>query len=109
MEKEKIEKLKICCISDIAKRLDNTKRILVEMEKGDVIEIRNNSIHTSNAIYIFVNCRRPEKAKGLLADQVIIDNRDPMRSIARDILRDSCVPESYQIIDDRVLGTSDGI
>lgn len=107
MEKEKVEKLTICCISDIAKRLDNSRRIILEMEKGDVISIRNNQINTSNTIYIFVNCRRAENVKGILADQVIIDMREPMRSMARDILRESCVPEEYQIIDDRKLYTSD--
>ncbi len=66
---EEIKKLKIYCLSDIANRLDNTKRILLHLEKDDI--------------------------------------REPMRSMAVDILRASCVPEQYQIIDDREIGTSD--
>lgn len=104
---EEIRKLKIYCLSDIAERLDNTKRILLYLEKNDIREIKRNSFSTSNAVYVFVNCRSPAKAKGILADQVIIDFREPMRSIAAEILRTSCVPEQYQIIDDREIGTSD--
>ncbi len=100
-------KLKIYCLSDMGKRLDNLKRILLHLEKDDIREIKHNSFSTSNAIYVFVNCRNPAKAKGILADQVIIDLREPMRSIAAEILRTSCVPEQYQIIDDRKIGTSD--
>lgn len=105
---EEIKKLKIYCLSDIANRLDNTKRILLHLEKDDIREIKRNSFSTSNAVYVFVNCRNPAYLKGILADQVIIDFREPMRSMAVDILRASCVPEQYQIIDDRELGTSDG-
>ena len=104
---ERIKKLKICCLSDIAERLDNSKRILLYLEKDDIREIKRNSFSTSNTVYIFVNCRRPENVKGILADQAIIDFREPMRSLAIDILRESCVPEQYQIIDDRKIGTSD--
>lgn len=104
---EEIRKLKIYCLSDIAERLDNTKRILLHLEKGDIREIKGNSFSTSNTVYVFVNCRNTENAKGVCADQVIIDFREPMRSMAIDILRASCVPEEYQIIDDRVIGTSD--
>lgn len=82
------------------------RRILLSIEK-DIIDVKPNSFSTSNAIYIFVNCCKPERAKEILADQVIIDLREPMRSIAKDILRESCVPESYQIIDDRKIGASD--
>ena len=105
---EEIRKLKIYCLSDIAERLDNTKRILLYLEKDDIREIKRNSFSTSNAVYVFVNCRNPENVKGINADQVIIDFREPMRSMAIDILRESCAPEEYQIIDDRELGTSDG-
>lgn len=104
---EEIRKLKIYYLSDIAKRLDNAKRILLYMEKEDVMEIKRNSFSTSNAVYVFVNCRRPENVKGILADQVIIDFREPMCSMAIDILGMSCVPEQYQIIDDRRIGASD--
>lgn len=104
---EEIRKLKIYCLSDIARRLENTKRILLYMEKEDVMEIKHNSFSTSNVIYVFVNCRNPAKVKGISADQVIIDFREPMKSMAVDILRESCVPEQYQIIDDRDIGTSD--
>lgn len=104
---EEIRKLKIYCLSDIAERLDNLKRILLHLEKDDIREIKHNSFSTSNAVYVFVNCRGPEKVKGFLADQVIIDFREPMCSMAIDILRESCVPEQYQIIDDRKIGTSD--
>ena len=104
---EEIRKFKIYYLSDIAKRLDNAKRILLYMEKEDVMEIKRNSFSTSNAVYVFVNCRRPENVKGILADQVIIDFREPMRGMAIDILRMSCVPEQYQIIDDRRIGASD--
>lgn len=104
---EEARKLKIACLSDIRKRLDNTKRILLDMEKGDISEIKQNSFSTSNAVYVFINCGDPTKAQGALADQVIIDYREPMRSIARNILRMSCVPEGYQIIDDRRIYTSD--
>lgn len=105
---ERIRKLKIYCLSNIAERLDNSKRILLHLEKDDIREIKRNSFSTSNAVYVFVNCRNPAKVKGISADQVIIDFREPMRSMAIDILRESCVPEEYQIIDDREIGTSDG-
>lgn len=104
---EEIKKLKIYCLSDIAERLDNTKDILLYMERGNVIERNHNSFSTPNTVYVFVNCRKPENVKGILADRVIIDFREPMRSLAIDILRASCVPEQYQIIDDRKIGTSD--
>lgn len=101
---EEIRKLKLYCISDIAEHLKNTKRILLNMEKEDVTEVKRNSFSTSNTVYMFVNCRNPAKVKGISADQVIIDFREPMRSMAIDILRESCVPEEYQIIDDREIG-----
>lgn len=101
---EEIRKLKICCLSDNARRLDNMKRILLQLENEKVICTRSNKLLTTDAIYIFINCIRPENAKGMDADQVIIDLREPMRSIANEILRMSCVPEQYQIIDDRKLG-----
>lgn len=102
-----IRKLNIVCLSDSGQRLDNTKRILLEMERGNIVDIRPNSFSTYNAIYVFINCIKPERAQGISADQVIIDFREPMRSIALNILRRSCVPERYQIIDDRAIGTSD--
>ncbi len=104
---EDIRKIKIVYLSDIAQRVENSRRILLFMERGDIIKADRNKIETSNAVYIFVNCIRPERAQGILADQVIIDYREPMHSIAKSILRLSCVPEQYQIIDDRKIGTSD--
>lgn len=104
---EEMQKIRICCLTNIGRRLDSMRRILLSIEKEDIIDVKPNSFSTSNAIYIFVNCYKPERAKGILADQVIIDFREPMRSIAKDILRDSCVPEAYQIIDDREIGASD--
>lgn len=106
-EKEEIKKIKIVYLSDIAQRLDNTKKILLNMERGDIINMKSNSFSTSNAIYVFINCIVPERVQGVLADQVIIDYREPMRSMAKDMLRMSCVPEEYQIIDDRGIDTSD--
>ncbi len=104
---EEMQKIRICCLTNIGRRLDSMRRILLSIEKEDIIDIKPNSFSTSNAVYTFVNCYKPEHAKGILADQVIIDFREPMRSIAKDILRDSCVPEAYQIIDDREIGASD--
>lgn len=104
---EEARKLKIAYLSDIRQRLDNTKIILLNMERDDIIEIKQNSFSTSNAVYVFINCEDPTKAQGVLADQVIIDFREPMRSIAKNILRKSCVPERYQVIDDRRICTSD--
>lgn len=104
---EEIQKIRICCLTDIERRLDNMRRILLRIEKENIIDVKPNSFSTSNAVYLFVNCYKPERAKGILADQVIIELREPMRSIAKDILRDSCVPEAYQIIDDRKIGASD--
>ena len=40
----------------------------------------------------------------LKADQVIADYRKPMIDIAKELVKDSCVPEEMQIIDDRKLG-----
>ncbi len=101
---EELRKLIIYCLSDSARRLDNVKRILLDLEKEDIEEVKKSNFSTSNAIYVFVNCMNSEKVKGLLADQVIIDYREPMRSIAIDMLRESCVPEQYQVIDDRKIG-----
>lgn len=47
---QEIKKLKIYCLSDIANRLDNTKRILLHLEKDDIREIKRNSFSTSNGI-----------------------------------------------------------
>lgn len=83
---EDIGKLKICCLSDIAERLDTAKRILMDMEGGKVTGVRPDRLFTTDAVYNY---------------------REPMRSIAREILRESCVLEEYQVIDDRSIGTSD--
>lgn len=104
---EEVRKINIVCLSDIGQRLDNTRRILLDMERGDIINANRNCIETSNAVYLFINCIKRERAQWILADQIIIDFREPMRSMAKSILRESCVPEQYQIIDDRSIGTSD--
>ena len=104
---EEVRKINIVCLSDIGQRLDNTRRILLDMERGDIINANRNCIETSNAVYLFINCIKPEKAQGFLADQIIIDFREPMLSMAKNILRESCVPKQYQIIDDRRIDTSD--
>lgn len=101
---EELRKLKIYCLSDSLKCLNNIKRILISMEKKNVKEVKSNSFSTPNAVYVFVNCMNLEKVKRLCADQVIIDYREPMRSIAIDMLRESCVPEQYQVIDVRKIG-----
>ena len=104
---EDVRKIKIAYLSDIGNRLDNTSSILLDMERGDIINANRNSFETSNAVYVFINCIKPERAQGFLADQIIIDFREPMLSMAKSILRESCVPEQYQIIDDRKIFTSD--
>ena len=104
---EDVRKIKIAYLSDIGNRLDNTRRILLDMERGDIINANRNSFETSNAVYLFINCIKRERAQWILADQIIIDFREPMLSMAKNILRESCVPEQYQIIDDRKIFTSD--
>ena len=103
---EEVRKIKIVCLSDIGQRLDNTRRILLDMERGDIINANRNSFETSNAVYVFINCIKQERAQWILADQIIIDFREPMLSMAKNILRESCVPKQYQIIDDRRIDTS---
>ena len=102
---DEVRKIKVVYLSDIAKRVENSRRILLNMEREDITRAGRNSFETSNAVYIFVNCVRPERARGIIADQVIIDFREPMRSISKNILRESCVPEQYKDIDDREIGT----
>ena len=104
---EDVRKIKIAYLSDIGNRLDNTRRILLDMERGDIINANRNCIETSNAVYLFINCIKQERAQWILADQIIIDFREPMLSMAKNILRESCVPKQYQIIDDRRIDTSD--
>lgn len=104
---EAVRKIKIVCLSDIGQRLANTRKILLNMERGDIVDIKRNSFSTSNAIYVFINCWNQENLQGVLADQMIIDYREPMLSMAVNILRASCVPKQYQIIDDRRIDTSD--
>ena len=102
---DEARKIKVVYLSDIAKRVENSRRILLNMERKDITRAGRSSFETSNAVYIFVNCVRPERTRGIMADQVIIDFREPMRSISKNILRESCVPEQYQVIDDREIGT----
>jgi len=107
VDMEDVRKIRMVYLSDIAQRVENSRRILLNMEREDIIKVDRNGIETSNAIYVFVNCIRPERTQGVLADQAIIDFREPMCSLAKSILRASCVPEQYQIIDDRKIYTSD--
>ncbi|MDE7476691.1 MAG: hypothetical protein K2M91_01860 [Lachnospiraceae bacterium] len=101
-----IRKLRICYLSDLPVRLKNSRRIL-RVLAGNIENEFENGFTTNDAEYLFVNCDGSENTTDVLADQVIIDYREPMRTIAENILRESCVPSAYQIIDDRRIGTSD--
>lgn len=105
MEKE-IRKLRICYLSDLPVRLKNSRRIIQALA-GSIENEFENGFATNDAEYLFVNCNGSENTTDVLADQVIIDYREPMATIAESILRESCVPSAYQIIDDRRIGTSD--
>lgn len=104
--------LKIVYLSDNPVRIENSKKILMYMEKDNNIMASLLGFYTNDAEYIFVDCSNPyanydEWGNEIKADQAIIDFREPMRGIAKNMLRDSCVPEKYQIIDDRKIGTMD--
>ena len=104
---EKIRKLKICYLSDLPVRIQNSKRILRAHLARHIQSDCENGFVTDDAEYLFVDCSKLENIAGILADQVIIDYREPMRTIAKNILHESCVPSDYQEIDDREIGTSD--
>lgn len=104
--KEETRKLKICYLSDLPIRLENSRRILLYLAEH-IESVWENGFSTEDAEYVFINCDKPENTIGILADQVIIDYREPMCTIAENILQESCVPDNYQIIDDRKIGTSD--
>ena len=104
---EETRKLRICYLSDLPIRLKNSREILCAHLARHIESTWENGFSTDDAEYLFVNCDRPENVTGISADQVIIDYREPMRTIAKNILQESCVPDSYQMIDDREIGTSD--
>jgi hypothetical protein len=58
-------------------------------------------LYTGDAIYRVISTEMPEKWQGNRADQVIVDMLGENYRIARQMLFSSCVPEEYQIIDDR--------
>lgn len=103
---EEIGKLRICYLSDSPIRLKNSRRIL-RVLAGSIEDEFEKGFVTNDAEYLFVNCDGSESTTDVLADQVIIDYREPMSTIAENILRKSCVPSTYQMIDDRKIGTSD--
>ena len=39
---EAVRKIKIVCLSDIGQRLANTRKILLNMERGDIVDIKEN-------------------------------------------------------------------
>lgn len=100
-------KLRICYLSDIPVRLDNSRIILENMENGNIIERYEKGFITEDAEYQFIDCRYPEEYAGIYADQVIVDYRSPMIEIAERMTMKSCVPEMERIIDDRDIRTSD--
>lgn len=97
-------KLRICYLSDIPSRIENCRRIIQDMEAGNISGIRKDGFYTGNAVYRFINCGCPEEYAGVRADQIILDYRFPMTGIAERMLSDSCVPERYRMIDDRSIG-----
>lgn len=102
-------KLIICYMTDIDKRLENSKNILRYLEKDNITKNTNNGFITQDAVYIFINLnkRKQDNVSKIHADQVIIDFRKRMMDMSEQILKNSCVPKQYQIIDDRIIGTSD--
>ncbi len=104
---EEIRKLKICYLSDLPVRIKNSRRILWMHLARRVEYTYENGFSTDDAEYLFVDCSNVQNVAEISADQVIIDWREPMITIAKDILKESCVPIDYQKIDDREIGTSD--
>lgn len=102
-----VNKLRICYLSNIPVRLDNSRIILENMENGNIIDRYEKSFITEDAEYRFVDCRYPEEYTGIYADQAIIDYRSPMIEIAERITIRSCVSKKKRIIDDREIRTSD--
>ncbi len=98
---------RICYLSDIPVRLENSRVILERMESANIQNRYEKSFVTENSEYRFIDCRYPEEYAGHYADQTIIDYRKPMREIAEILTARSCVPEEYRIIDDREIGTAD--
>lgn len=104
--------LTIVYLSDNPVRIENSKKILMDMGKNNNTIATISGFFTNDAEYIFVDCSNHNNMYDVLgdvikADQVIIDFREPMISIAKKMLKGSCVPEEYQIIDDRKIGTMD--
>lgn len=100
-------KIRICYLSDIPVRIENSKRILAMQEAGNITDRTKNGFETKSRQYVFINCNNPEEYEGVHADWVILDFREPMRTIAESMLNDSCMPEGSRRIDDRRIGTSD--
>lgn len=104
---EEIRKLKICYLSDLPVRIKNTRRILTAHLARRIENTYENGFSTEDAEYLFIDCSNLQNVAEISADQVIIDWREPMITIAENILQESCVPIDYQKIDDREIGTSD--
>ena len=114
-EKEKITPLTIVYLSDEPQRIENAKFTIRRMLGNEPVRITYRSydsrtfdgIETAETIYRFIDLSDKMKnydLSNLKADQAIIDYREPMIDIAKKLLKDSCVPEEMQIIDDRDLG-----
>lgn len=106
--------LTIVYLSDKPQRIENAKFIIRNMFKSNAICCKKDinsrsfdSIKTATEVYRFIDLSDKLKNydfQNLKADQVIVDYRQPMLDIAKKLLKDSCVPEQFQIIDDRDLG-----
>lgn len=68
--------LKICYLSDNQVRLQNARRILEEMELGNVIYTDNNRFQTKSVEYKFVNCRNPNNYMGIYGDYADCNRSD---------------------------------
>ena len=72
-----------------------------ECEHSTIKLIKDRGIlYTNDAVY---TATYPDNACGVLADQVIIEDNAINVGIVARVLSRSCVPEEYQIIDDREL------
>lgn len=114
-ETEKITKLTIVYLSNKPQRVENAKFIIKNTLNGTPVRFVCHSvesrsfdgIETATEEYRFIDLSDTMKnydLPNLKADQVIIDYQKPMIDIAKKLVKDSCVPEEMQIIDDRDLG-----
>lgn len=62
------------------------------------LDIVNRRLYSNNVIYEWI---KPTQCDGVSADQVILDHSEGNMELAKLMLMNSCVPEYYQIIDDR--------